>query len=674
MHAYGQRERVREDHVTVETSARHARGAGPPLPRELALGLALFALYCLVDLLPAGGRTEAAEANARALYAWERSLHIDLERPLNTWLAGHDTLTVLADYEYAVTYLVSTGLMLAWLYLRRPDRYRAARTCFALVNLFSVAVFALWPVMPPRLIADLGFVDTVVAEGTWGSWGTPLVDHANQLAAMPSLHVAWAVWVSAELARAGAGRATQAAGALHVLVTVLVIAATANHFLLDVVGAVAVVGAAMWAAGRPARARRRVRPPDAFFLAVESARAPQHIGGLIMLDAPDGSVRAAELAAVVRARLDGLPRMRQRLSAPARFRRPRWVDHPDLDWDWHVTAVTLPPPGGDERLAELVAALQDEPLPRDRPLWRLIAVRGYAADRTAVVFLMHHAVADGMGVIAHALRLADTGGVDLPTAPRPRNPLATAIGLVQLAADRRPRKAPPVEPHPGRRSFAGFRVPLPEVRHVARRHGVRVTDVILCAVVGGLLRAGPGPAGPTLRVAVPLMTRTARTPPEGNHTAAVMVDLPCGPMAEAERLGLIAAATGKRLRTGTRVLASAFVMRRLTRVLPPPVHAAFARSVYGGRSFQAVVSNLPGLDATVTLAGAPVLAAHPIVPTAKGAPLAVGALGWNGELDFGVSVDPALVADAGTLCRAMTDVLRELSSGGTGTRTPAHVA
>ncbi|MFC7728695.1 WS/DGAT domain-containing protein [Actinomadura keratinilytica] len=142
-----------------------------------------------------------------------------------------------------------------------------------------------------------------------------------------------------------------------------------------------------------------------------------------------------------------------------------------------------------------------------------------------------------------------------------------------------------------------------------------------------------------------------------------------GGAARADRGGHRKAAAHRHPGTGLRVRHAA---------ADPGAAAARARRVrpvgVRGRSFQAVVSNLPGLDATVTLAGAPVLAAHPIVPTAKGAPLAVGALGWNGELDFGVSVDPALVADAGTLCRAMTDVLRELSSGGTGTRTPAHVA
>ncbi|SEG81363.1 Protein of unknown function [Thermomonospora echinospora] len=648
--------------MTDDTSARPARGPRPSLRRELGLGLALFALYCLVDLIPAGGRVTVAEANGRVLYAWEHSLHIAVERPLNEWLVERETLTVLANYEYAVTYVVSAGLLLAWLYLRRPERYRAARNSFVLINLFGAAVFALWPVMPPRLLPDLGFVDTVVAEGTWGSWGTPLVDHANQLAAMPSLHVAWALWVSAELARLGVGRIPQAIGALHVLVTVFVIVATANHFVLDAVGSVVVVWVAMWVVDRGSRARDRVRPPDAFFLAVESEWAPQHVGGLIMLDAPEGALTVADLAASVRARLDELPRLRQRLSPSVRFRRPRWVDHPDLDWDWHVTAMTLPSPGGDERLDGLVAALQTEPLPRDRPLWRLILVRGHAPDRTAVIFLMHHVVADGMGVIAHALRIAGADGERPPTAAPARRVVGTAVGLVQLAADRRPQGARLPESGPGRRSFGSFRVPLRTVRGIARKHRVRVTDVILCTVIAGLLRAGPRPAGPTLRVAVPLMTRTARTPLEGNHTAAVMVDLPCGPMAEVERLGLIAAATRRRLRTGTRALASAFVMQRLAWLMPPAAHAAFARQVYGGRSFQAVVSNLPALDAPVAFAGWPLLAAHPIVPTAAGAPLAVGALGWNGVLDFGVSADPALAADARALCHAMAEVLVELGT------------
>ncbi|GAA3929109.1 hypothetical protein GCM10023085_08110 [Actinomadura viridis] len=671
--------------VSMSRAASSAGGTASRLSlrRELLIGLAVFAVYAVVDSVPVAGRSAAAEAHSRALDAFETGLGVGFVRPLNAWLTEHPVLCTLANYEYATTYLVSAFIMLVWLYRRRPDRYPVARTSFALINLVAVACFALYPVTPPRLLPGLGFVDTVRLGQTWGSWGTPVIDSANQLAAMPSLHVAWALWVSVELARISAGRAVQAIGVLHVAVTVLVTLATANHYLLDSAGAAVLVLGCVHVAERFAGAPRdrRVGPSDAFFLAVESPRSPQHVGGLIILAAPEGALTRERLVAVVGDRLGALPRFRQRLAPRGRWRRPVWAEHPVLDWDWHVAARDLPAPGGAAALDHLVAGLQGEPLPRDRPLWRLVLVRGYDPERTAVVFLMHHVVADGLGVVAHALRLMEP---ELPPAPDEgaagpgavRRTAGTAAGLLQLAAEGRQGTRLPSGAS-GERSFGALGLPLGAVRDVARGHGARVTDVLLCAVAGGLSRvsaacgadagaAARADAAPgRLRVSVPLMMRTPATPPEGNHTAAVMIDVPVGPMAERDRLAAIARRSG-RLRGGTRVAAAWFVMRRAPLVLPPPLHAAFARAVYGGRTFQAIVSNLPGLDLDVRLAGAPMLAVHPILPTAPGAPLAVGALSWSGRLNFGVSVEPALLDDAAKLCGAMHEVIGELGRDGGG--------
>ena len=90
--------------------------------------------------------------DAHALFDLERTLHLDIERPLNRWLAGHRTLTVLANYEYAFTYVLSAFLLLGWVWWRRPDVYRWARTSFVWLNLLGCACFALYPLMPPRLL------------------------------------------------------------------------------------------------------------------------------------------------------------------------------------------------------------------------------------------------------------------------------------------------------------------------------------------------------------------------------------------------------------------------------------------------------------------------------------------------------------------------------------------
>ena len=242
------------------------------MARELVIWLALLAVYVSLTSIDWTGRHQLAVANSRSLYDLERSLNIDIEPGLNNWLVSRDALRVVANYEYALTYLISSFGLIVWLYLRRPTTYRWARTSFIVLNVASLICFAVYPVAPPRLVANLGFTDTVVLDRTWGSWGSPLVSHANQLAAMPSLHIGWALWVSVILATIASGWVSQTVSGVHVLLTLLVIMATANHYLIDAFGG-ALVAVAAVAVTRPrkgtalapwftaiAELRRRVRP------------------------------------------------------------------------------------------------------------------------------------------------------------------------------------------------------------------------------------------------------------------------------------------------------------------------------------------------------------------------------------------------------------------------------
>src|SRR5215468_3919328 len=115
---------------------------------ELMIGLATFALYVVVEQLGGHGRTAAAEHNGRALLAVEQRAGVPVEVWLNSWIVAHQRLRVLANYEYAFTYLVTALVVLVWLYRCRPDVYRWARTSFVLMNAIGLACFALYPVAP----------------------------------------------------------------------------------------------------------------------------------------------------------------------------------------------------------------------------------------------------------------------------------------------------------------------------------------------------------------------------------------------------------------------------------------------------------------------------------------------------------------------------------------------
>jgi diacylglycerol O-acyltransferase / wax synthase len=637
-----------------------ATGSRPRARNELVLGLALFALYSLVTMLPSQAREKAAREHGDSLYALEQALHIDVERTLNGWLAGQPFWRVLANYEYAITYIASALALLTWLFLRHPERYRTARNAFVMLNLGGLACFALYPVMPPRLMPDLGFVDTVTKGRTWGSWGSPMVEHADEFAAVPSLHMAWTLWVGVELARVQAKRWVQGLNAAHVLVTLYVILATANHYVLDAVAAVPFVVVSVFFAERIAAAPApRVQGPDAFFLAVETPEAPQQAGGVIMLDTSRADVGRADLVRVIKERLDGLPRFRQRLVRRGRWRRPVWRDHDPVDWEWHVAERTV---DGMAGLRAEVARIQSEALPLDRPPWRMVVLKGAVPDRAAVVYLMHHVVADGVGIVAQAVYLMEPPPEPVAMPPRApfRKAVATVVGLGQLAgAVTRPEPLPSAGT--SERRYSTMTLPLDAVRDVGRRRGARVTDVVLCAVAGALNRVVSEEEGrpDTCRVAVPLMMRPPGSAMVGNHTTAVMVDLPIGKMSETDRLAEIAKRS-RVLRSGTRAQAAWFVMWQAGRLMPVPLHARFARMSYSGRFLQGTVSSLPGPDRQLSLAGAPLTAVYPIVPLAPGAPLAIAGLGVVRDLCFGLSVDPGLTDDADALMDAVHDVIDEL--------------
>nr|WP_019929251.1 wax ester/triacylglycerol synthase domain-containing protein [Nocardia sp. BMG111209] len=403
-------------------------------------------------------------------------------------------------------------------------------------------------------------------------------------------------------------------------------------------------------------------PADAFFLHVENAGPPQQVGGLVVLEPGAAGPTVRDLRELVRAELDGLPRFRQRLLPGGRWRRARWVDGA-IDWEWHVAERVVAAGDPVAELRRVVGELAAEPLPRDRPLWRMVLVRERDAGPVGVILLVHHAVADGVGTVVQALRLlrprtelriAERGGLRAGAAA-----VATATGLAQLAADARPRGRMPVGSD--RRRFVTAELDLETVRGVAHSYHARVTDILLAVVVIALRRTRPDLMtrlrGP-LRVAVPLMVRGPRSAAEGNLTAAVMIDIPLHLDDPAELLADIVT-RGDRLHSGTRALASRFVMATGLRILPEPLAGRFAATVYGGRFFHAIVSNMAGPDRPLTLANAAVAQVFPILPPASGVPLVVGALSWAGRLGLGISADPELVDPTGFAAELPT-VLAEL--------------
>ena len=214
--------------------------------REAGVLGTLLLLYQGSRLL--GGRDpEAALDSARTVLAVERALLLPAEQDLQAAVLGSDVLVRLANAFYAGAHLPVTAGVLLWLLLRHPASYRRARTALVQATTVALGVYLLLPVAPPRMLP--GFVDTGAAYGQsvyGGAGGTAL---ANEYAAVPSLHVGWAVLVALAATAATTSR-WRWLWLLHPLATVVVVVATANHFWLDAVAG-ALLLTVTWQLARP---------------------------------------------------------------------------------------------------------------------------------------------------------------------------------------------------------------------------------------------------------------------------------------------------------------------------------------------------------------------------------------------------------------------------------------
>jgi membrane-associated phospholipid phosphatase len=224
---------------------------------ELAVVAFLAVLYdTITNLAPA--REALALRHGRSILDLERSLGIAPELSLDRWLSAHHALATIASYYYDNAHFAVTLGLLAWVWWARTDVYRSLRNTLVAINLLGLLVFWLYPVAPPRMLAGAGFSDVIAASHTFGSWHTgSLAADADQLAAMPSLHLAWAAWCGLVLWRLSRRRAVRALALAYPALTTLIVLGTGNHYLLDVLAGIATCAlAAMLVAAAQARARR----------------------------------------------------------------------------------------------------------------------------------------------------------------------------------------------------------------------------------------------------------------------------------------------------------------------------------------------------------------------------------------------------------------------------------
>src|SRR4051794_29555816 len=214
----------------------------PPLARrrprswaQLVLVVGFAVGYDQVRALH-GNVVATALTHGRAVLHIDRALHVSWAEPMNRWLTGHHGLAQLLSSYYFVMHLGMTALVLLLLWLR-SDGYRRHRDVLVVASLVGLGVYWLYPVAPPRMLP--GFDDTVRSV-------LPAAFHleaasANLYAALPSLHMAWALWCGVALWTLSARWSVRVVAVTHPLMTGVTVLATGNHYTLDLATGAAVM-------------------------------------------------------------------------------------------------------------------------------------------------------------------------------------------------------------------------------------------------------------------------------------------------------------------------------------------------------------------------------------------------------------------------------------------------
>jgi PAP2 superfamily protein len=204
---------------------------------EMAIILLLYVAYSSSRLF-ASDALRPAQRRAAELLDIESALHLSWEGALNQVFAVSRGLSLFGSLWYATAHYVVTAVVLVWLYRRGAAVYVPARRALVVATVIALVAYLLLPTAPPRLFG--GYADVLALTSGDGWWGGDasapkgLGGLTNQLAAFPSLHAGWALWVAMVLQKHGARRWMRIGGWMHALITGLVVVGTGNHWVADV--------------------------------------------------------------------------------------------------------------------------------------------------------------------------------------------------------------------------------------------------------------------------------------------------------------------------------------------------------------------------------------------------------------------------------------------------------
>ena len=407
----------------------------------------------------------------------------------------------------------------------------------------------------------------------------------------------------------------------------------------------------------------RVGPDDLMQRALDVGPLPMHIGAVLVLGDP---VDVGTAWRVLGERITAVPRMRQRLvRTPVGCGGPIWVDDVAFDLSRHVTEVACPPPGDEAALLDAAVRSYTRDLPPDRPLWRATLVTGLADRRSALVLVVHHTLADGVGGLALLAGLADGTPPVARHFPRPRpsrralaaDAWRSRVGALSrtLSALRTLRPATRELGGTSRATtcslnqrlhadlrIATVRADLHRLLTTARDRGGTLNDAVLAAVAGalGALLARRGEEVRHLVISVPVTGRSESGPGVRvvNRVGVMPVNVPTTGPQRVERIAEIT-----RARKGAARGSSTVLTRPAFRLLAAVgVLRWFIRRQ---RRVNTFVSNVRGPERQLRLLGAEVTEILPLGIVSGNVTVAFTVLSYAGTVTVTIAADPVACPD-----------------------------
>ncbi len=200
--------------------------------RQVLLFAAAYYAYQIVRGT-ADGKVATAAWNATKIINLEQSLHLFVEPSVQAWASSTTWIIHFADWMYLNSHFVVTFGSLTYIYLRRNDSFYFVRNMFMIAMAFALVGYTVYPTAPPRLMPEWGFTDSVAAFTGVRVENEPVSALLNLYAAVPSMHVCFALMVGWPLARLVKPRPLKLLWFLYPFLVTFVVVATGNHYLFD---------------------------------------------------------------------------------------------------------------------------------------------------------------------------------------------------------------------------------------------------------------------------------------------------------------------------------------------------------------------------------------------------------------------------------------------------------